>query len=400
MRKYPVIPAFLSFGAALYNTLLPLAIVKLGGDVLEYALVNIVYCVFYAIGSWFLPSVLMGLHRRKILSICCALLFLSSLMTSALLNTLVITLIQVPYALFIALATVVQTNIFIELWRGGKGVTLLYVASSVGWIASLVIGSLMRLITASYFILFMISSLGFLIASLTSLTLPSTVGVIESQKVISFKALYRWVIERIRVFNPLALPKPVFRIRRFASLKLFLLGTCLTYLAIGLYFTVLPIYLKRVIRISDTEFIALSATAGTASLILYLMQLSISENISYLWKAHISSLITRSVLFILPIWLSKSVNYFILYSLLGVTWSFIGSVQNIIASKLAPPRRKDEVIGDMNALVSIGLMMGFIISFTTNHLGYRQEFIISTITILTSAIINYKAYKLYESGLV
>ena len=44
--------------------------------------------------------------------------------------------------------------------------------------------------------------------------------------------------------------------------------------------------------------------------------------------------------------------------------------------------------------------MGFIISFTTNHFGYRQEFIVSSITILISAIINYIAYKLYESGLV
>ncbi len=399
--KYLVIPAMLSFGTALYSTLLPLVTVKYGGGVTEYALINISYCLSYALGSWVLPTVLRGLHRKVALMVCSSLTFSVALITGLLNNPYLIVLIQVPYALLIALSTVIQTNIFAELWRGGKGVTLLYVASSIGWIASLLIGSFLRGLGVCYLHLFALSSIGFLVASLTSVALPRTVGVIEAQKVLSFKSLYRWVIERVRLFNPLALPKPVMRIRRLASLKVFLISTYVVYASIGLYFTVLPIYLKKVVMIDDATFIALSAVAGTSSLTLYLMQLRISENVITLWQAHIVALTARVVLFAIPPLLVSSKHlYYLLYASLGATWAFVGSVQSIITSKLAPPRRKDELVGTMNALMSAGLATGFMMSTVVNTLNYQSAFIMSSVLIATSIIINYKALKLYEAGLI
>ncbi len=395
-----LVPGFMYFGAALYSVVLPLLVVDLGGRVIHYAALNAIYNTVYAVASWVLPSVLRGLSRKSVLAVCYGVLAAIAVATAYAPSIAVVIALQVPYALGAALATVLQTNVFVELWRGRRGVTLLYIATSLGWIASLATGSAMRSFVELQS-LFLVSSAGFLVAALATLMFPPTVGIIEAQRVVSLRSLYRWVVERVRMLNPLTTPRPSFRIGRLTALKLFLIAVGVTYIAIGAFFTALPIYLKKVVKVGDTMFLALSATAGLASLALYFVQLRVAERLELVWRIHIAVLAVRSLLFACPQILAAHPHcFFILYAALGATWAFIGSVQSMIASSLAPPGRKDEILGNMNASMSIGLVIGYAVATLADIMGYATVFAITSVLIAIAAVLNLYSVRYYRLGLV
>ncbi len=395
-----LVPSFMYFGAALYNVVLPLLVVDLGGSVIHYAALNAIYNTVYAIASWILPSILRGLSRKSVLALCYGILAAIAIATAYAPSIATVIALQVPYALGAALTTVLQTNVFVELWRGRRGVTLLYIATSLGWIASLATGSAMRNFVELRS-LFLVSSAGFLVAALVTLSFPPTVGIIEAQRVVSLRSLYRWVVERVRMLNLLATPRPSFRIGKLSALKLFLIAVGVTYIAIGAFFTALPIYLKKIVKISDTTLLALSATAGLASLALYFIQLRIAEKLEVVWHTHIAALVVRALLFACPPALAAHLHYlFILYAALGATWAFVGSIQSMIASSLAPPGRKDEILGNMNASMSIGLVIGYAIATLADIMGYTTVFVIASTLIAIAAVLNLYSVKYYRLGLV
>jgi len=243
VQKYMVIPAAMYFGAAVYNVALPLLIVDLGGNVVDYAILNIVYNTLYALSSWTLPSVFKGFSRKSMLIASYGFLALIALLTAYARSVLYLVLLQIPYALAIAFATVIQTNVFVELWKGRRGITVLYIATSIGWIVSLSMSSILRKYVDTFTLLYL-SVIGFASAAIASAYLPQIIGVIEAQRVLSLRAMYRWVIERARMLNIFATPRPSLRLGKVSALKLFLLAVGITYIAIGAFFTSMPIYLK------------------------------------------------------------------------------------------------------------------------------------------------------------
>ncbi|HDI02047.1 MAG TPA: MFS transporter, partial [Ignisphaera sp.] len=297
VQKYMVIPAAMYFGAAVYNVALPLLIVDLGGNVVDYAILNIVYNTLYALSSWTLPSVFKGFSRKSMLITSYGFLALIALLTAYARSVLYLVLLQIPYALAIAFATVIQTNVFVELWKGRRGITVLYIATSIGWIVSLSMSSILRKYVDTFTLLYL-SVIGFASAAIASAYLPQIIGVIEAQRVLSLRAMYRWVIERARMLNIFVTPRPSLRLGKVSALKLFLLAVGITYIAIGAFFTSMPIYLKKLYRVSDSTIFALTATAGATSFILYFLQLRISEKVEVVWKTHIVALSIRTAIFL------------------------------------------------------------------------------------------------------
>jgi len=388
---YLLIPALYYFAVALAWISIAIIVVNLGGDVKDYALVNLIYNATSAIFSSLLPRILAGIERRQALSISYIVLTFVYIYLYKSQTLIEVYIIHVFYGLASAMILSFQTPIFVEIFGRGKGISLMYIFSSIGWIISLALGGYLRsYITVKELMLLPAISSG--ICSIASLLLPKTVGVVEAQKMIAFRKLFMIVIERTKRFHVLApqlvIPKMKARLK---PIDLYLIASAMIFIAASMYFSALPIYLKKIVNVSDEELYYFSTVSGIASLTAYFIQLRLSENIEILLKLHITALGTRLLLFIAPLIIRDAIHYYPLYFALGITWGFIGSVQSHIIAYLAEPHRKDERFGHLNTSISIGLILGNLLASILSILGYEALFAVSSIIVgLLALFINMK----------
>lgn len=77
--------------------------------------------------------------------------------------------------------------------------------------------------------------------------------------------------------------------------------------------------------------------------------------------------------------------------LFGATWSMIAVSLNTIVVSLAEPNRRDERLGQLNTMISVGIILGSILAGITGSIDYTLSFTVSSILAGIALVIYCKA---------
>ncbi len=384
------IPALQYVATSVASVSTVLIIVRVGGDVADYGIANLLFNMFNALFAAIWPSILAGVERRLVLSIAYACLSIAYGSLYLARSVAAVWIVQMFVGIFTALIPLTQTSIFVEIFGGrSRGITVMCISMGLGWSLGLSIASVARRLLDVFLIVLLLAAVPVAINAVLVLTLPKTLGVIEAHRVIALRKSFVMIVERARkivTFEvPLKLPRFT-SVRKLKPVELYLLTCIMVFISIATFFTTLPVYLKKIVGVDDSTMYLYSMCAGISSTISYILQLRISDNLEKMLKAHILALSTRTILFSLPLLLDGFVQgYFVLYALFGATWAFIGGAQSIIVYNLSEPHRRDERVSHLNACVSLGLIAGNILAAVLKSTyGYELCFAISSLLMLAA----------------
>ncbi len=392
------IPSLYSASIAIANMGSTLKIISLGGGTELVGLSYLLYNLGFTISSWTLPYAFRGSSRKVVL---CACLFTLSLifLSIALANSaIMVVLLQLPYGFVASFTSSVQTSIFVELVRcKHRGVYTMYLFSGLGFAMGGLLGGILRRFFELSTVILLASAFTGLSASIALASLPSTLGVIEASTVVAEKGMLAIVVEKARLLYtlfvrprggfPKALKHTISR-----TIPLFLLASGTVFVAIMMFFSAFPVYLRKVAKVPESLMMALPAVSGATSTSIYALISRLEVHYSKLWRIHVIALAARALLFSSPIFIGCALgNPFVtitFYFFIGLTWAFIGSVQSNVMVHLAEPSRREERLGHLNAAISIGSIIGSTLASSLSSLGYYTIFILSAITISISALLN------------
>ncbi len=392
------IPSLYSASIAVINMGSTLKIIALGGGPQLVALSYLMYNVGFTISSWVSPYALRGTPRKRVF---CACLLLTGLIYAAIAiagSASMIVALQLPYGFLASLTSSLQTSIFVELLQcKQRGVYTMYLFSGLGFTLGGVLGGVFRKFVSLSHVLLAATLLVVAASTLCMLLLPRTLGVIEASSVVAERGLLVVLVEKARLLSTLFVrprissPKAIRRVFG-RTIPLFLTASALVFVAIIMFFSTLPVYLRRVAHVPETIMLMLPAVSGSVSTSVYAVVSRKEIPYLTLWKIHIAALAARALLFSVPIFidslLSRTPIVVSFYVLVGLTWAFIGSVQSNIMVHLAEPGRREERLGHLNAAISIGSIAGSLIASSLSPLGYQVIFLASSLVIALAAIMN------------
>ncbi len=393
-----LIPSLYSASIAIANMGSTLKIIALGGGTQLVGLSYLLYNLGFTISSWTLPYALRGSSRKLTLCACLLAIALVFLAISFAPSAWLVVALQLAYGFVASLTSSVQTSIFVELVRcKHRGVYTMYLFSGVGFaLGGIVGGAIRRFTTLSNTIL---TATAFALASafLATIILPPTLGVVEASRVVAERGMLAIVVEKARLLSTLfvgprmCLPRAIRRALA-RTIPLFLLASGTVYVAIMMFFSAFPVYLRRVAKVPEALMLVLPAVSGSVSTSIYAAMSRREIEYTKLWRAHIIALLARSILFSSPLLIGRALGSPLVvtafYALIGLTWAFIGSVQSNVMVHLAEPGRREERLGHLNAAISMGSIIGSLAASSLSSLGYTAIFVSASIVIAISALLN------------
>ncbi len=398
-----IIPSLYSASIAIANMGSTLKIIELGGGTQLVGLSYLLYNIGFTLSSWTLPYVFRGSSRKSMLCMCLGLLSATFLGIALAPNAWLVVALQLPYGFIASFTSSVQTSIFVELVRcKHRGVYTMYLFGGLGFAAGGVAGGIARrLLPLSNVI--MLSSLFTATASVMAIAfLPPTLGVVEASKVVAERGMLAVVVEKARLLYMLfvkpraCLPKAL-RLAFGRTIPLFLLASSTVYVAIMMFFSAFPVYLRRVAKLPESLMMVLPAVSGSTSTAIYAIMSRRDIEYTKLWRAHILALFARSILFASPIFigyaLSNPAAALSFYFFVGLTWAFIGSVQSNVMVHLAEPARREERLGHLNAAISMGSIVGSLAASSLSGLGFNPIFAAASCIIAIAAALNIAALR-------
>jgi len=399
-----VVPALFSSSSSIVYMGSALKIAVLGAPPSFLGLANLLYSASYAASSWIMPQLLRGVPRKTVLT---ALYSVGALicLAIALSNSVVqVVALQAPLGFVNALAFTLQTALFVDLLRARhRAIYRMYLSSGIGFVLGSLTASAVRRV-ANLSLATSLSAASLACAAAITTVLPAAAGVVEAGKVVAYRSIPTIIAERMRqLFSALTAPRGfalslrALRKSLGRTIPLFLAGCSATFISIYLFFSVFPIYLRRVMGLSDSVMFLLPVASGSASTAVYALLSRREIDYKVMWRAHIAALLARTALFASPLALGRGLSMpfaaICFYLAVGLTWAFIGSAQNLIMVNLSEPERKDERLGQLNGSVSVGSIAGSIAATALSYMGYHTVFLAASAIMVLAALLNVAALR-------
>ncbi len=391
-----------------------LKVLDVTGSTLLLSLTVLAYNVSFTLMSWFWPSLFAGrLSRRALLAISSTGLGLGLLLMASSSNYwLIITGSGVAGA-FAALNYPVMVTVMTDYYgRDSTAVTKYNTYSGIGFIAGYVVAAAAREFMGTSLILAIASATSICVSPLTAL-MPRKYVAVEPRRV-SYVSIIPQLTGRLRPVPSLILtPKVVYNLSRLLSdlsrmvrarmrrkLPLTMVATATLFTAISLFFTPLPAAL-RFYGLSDSEVYLTYTVSSITSIALYGFMRRLIDRCEDAWRLLISATITRSPIFLLPMYLSLINDLTTRLSvitacfiLIGATWAAISSSLTAVVLAMSERERREERLGHLNAVIGLGTIIGSLISGPlTQGLGWFAESLTASLLVITSSLTYYKAMK-------
>ncbi len=395
------------------NLAMTLRIVELGGSVSDVGLAALLYNLFFALTSPIWPIVLTPrIGRRKTVGLGALLTSIAFTLSIPASSPMHIVLLNIVYGLGASMIPPALTVIFIEFLEKPRArvIGFLNQVSGVGWLLGLLVGSYPGVELKD--LLFIASAIGLVAAIESVLLLPEPLGILEARR-IAVLSLIPWISDRARQLPVILFQYPrlsrlivllmdiykSLKIRLSRTLPLINLGTIVLFTSIGLFFTVIPVYLRSYMGLSDSSVFALNAVAALVSTIMFTYVSRIAEVNDRVWSILLSAVALRTLLFTAPVAYMTMTNLdmvvyvslIVLFALFGTTWSMIALSLNTLVISLSEINRRDERLGQLNTMISTGIILGSILASLTGKLGYATSFITAGVLAALALAIYYKA---------
>ena len=399
-----------SYGAslAIVNLASGLKVLSLTNSKVLLALTVLAYNTAYTLMSFiWVPIFSNRLSRSSLVSIALIVIGASSLGMALINNAYIIIVLNAIYGLFSSIITPVMTTIITDyVGKDSIALTRLNMASSIGMIIGYMIASFLRSSLGLDAVL-LTSGMAILISAFIPLTFPPKYRVIEPRRT-SNLPLLPLITGRLR-----SLPSLLILINNIKSnitnlvvnvvnsinskmsrkLPLTYLATTILFTAISIFFTPIPAYL-RYLGFTDSELFLLALVSITVSTITYRFLRKIIESCSNAWCILLISVGTRAILFMLPSLLKSRIVILVMYILIGASWAGISLSLTMIILCMSEIERREERLSMLNASISIGLILGSLISGPIAEvLGFNYVFLISSILIVLALATYYRAFK-------
>ena len=408
-----ILASILGYGVSLavINLASGLRVLDITGSKLLLSLTVLLYNIFYAIMSSIWTHVFSGrLSRATIVALSFFLVGSSAILMGLVDNATIIVLLNALLGMFMAVLAPVLTTVLTDyIGKDSIAITYMNITSSIGMLLGYILAIyLTSLLTTKYLLLIV----GFTMTSLVGLTplFPSQFKVIEGRKV-SLISLVPHITGRLRAIpSVISHPNLVSNIRGLIidlsktlhykfqrRMPLLVVGTSTLFTAIALFFTPMPAYLRD-FGLSDSEIYALSLTSIVASTIAYRLIKNLIEDMDKSWRILLTSVGIRTLLFLTPtmiLYLDYArVALLILYTLIGLSWAGISTSLMRLTLAYSENERRGERLGHLNTSISIGLIIGSIISGPlAESYGVLLTSITSSALVALSLYIYYKAMK-------
>ncbi|MEM0046117.1 MAG: MFS transporter [Fervidicoccaceae archaeon] len=204
--------------------------------------------------------------------------------------------------------------------------------------------------------------------------------IVHWEKLISFGEAGREMRKMLRI-----------KIGRASTLTL--IGTVALFTAINTFFTPMPAYLK-IFKYNDKEIYALYLLSNFTTLLLYDFIKGKVGSWNDTWKVLVLSVSTRPFLFLLPLltyFVHPIIIFPVLYIAVGATWAGISASLPVISMMHASPEKKGESVSKMNAMTSLGAILGSFLASVISEFGIIYTSLIASILAAASALIFKKA---------
>ncbi|MCI4396679.1 MAG: MFS transporter [Thermoprotei archaeon] len=183
--------------------------------------------------------------------------------------------------------------------------------------------------------------------------------------------------------------RKMLRVRIARSSTLTLLGIVTLFTAINVFFTPMPAYL-RMAGYSDNEIYAIYMLSNFTTLLLYDFVKERIGNSEQTWRVLLFSVSIRPALFLLPFTLdllSPKLVFPLLYIFVGATWAGISASLPVIMMRHAAPEKKGEALSKMNAMTSLGAIIGSFVASILSIWGISYTSAVASVTVLVALLI-------------
>ncbi len=396
--------AFLyNLAASATSNSLVLVIVSMGYGSLEVSYANMILNLFFILVSPLAGRIGDQLGARKPLlavglaidALAALLLWLGSTKPQSLPTIYVASaLAGVGGALFSANVTVLAVELGAPSARRPERVlSRLGFASGGGWASGLVLASLVsRAYSTPYNFTV---SLALLVVGLAILVLgvPQPLLPLERLHAVKLRTPFYGFVDRVKMVYALIVEPPslVIRVRRGLGdpLALFFLGVLVAFTGIGVFFTQVPVFMRKLLGMSDPDvFATLSVHSATSTLSFTIIH-RLVEGLGA-GRALTVALLMRSLAFALPPYAASiSVHALpLVFLATGFTWSIISVSMNTLTVALSEEERRGERMGQLTSVTGIGLLAGSLVSgYIASGLGFTAVFVASSLLELAAALI-------------
>ncbi len=267
--------------------------------------------------------------------------------------------------------------------RPEKALARLGFASGGGWATGLLVGSVVSNMYGTY-ANFYVSLV------VAALALPALIFGIEKPLLplerlhgVKLATPFYGFVDRVKMVYALLVepPRLVSRVRRGLEDPLIALyiSVLTGFTGIGMFFTQIPVYMKA-LGLSDDVVLAFLSVHSLTSTLSFTLIHRIVEKMKP-DKSFMIALAARAIAFTLPptiVAVMGSSMLPALFVLTGFTWSMLSVSMNSLVVLLSEEERKGERMGQLTAVMSLGLLIGSILSGAiVNAFGFSGNFLVA-----------------------
>lgn len=395
-----------SFTTAVINLTSGLRVYALSNSAALLSLTTLIYNLFYTMTSYYYGKI--AYRRLSIMELIFAsfiMIGFSSLSMALLQNPYVVIAMNAVFGIGAALGSPTLTAAMVNhLMKDNIAVTRYNILVSLGTIFGYLTASFLGFLPSRDILL--INSTILLVFSPLSLMLPSKFRAKMPEKV-ALAPMLSHLVGKMRTFPAEIIHweklisfgeagkemRKMLRVKIGRASTLTLLGTVILFTAINIFFTPMPAYL-RMLGYGDKEIYALYMLSNFTTLLLYDFTRKAVGGWEQTWKVLILSVSFRPFLFLLPLTIRifpSSVVFATLYISIGATWAGISASLPVISMMHSSPEKKGESISKMNAMTSLGAIIGSFIASILSNYGITYTSLLASGVIAVALLIYRKA---------
>ena len=186
-------------------------------------------------------------------------------------------------------------------------------------------------------------------------------------------------------------PALLTRVRRGLGdpLAVFMVSVLVAFTGIGLFFTQIPVFMRKELGMDDpTVFATLSVHSATSTLSFAFIH-RLVEALGA-GRSLALALTVRSAAFILPGYVAAVSPTLLplVFLVTGFTWAAISVSMNTAVVELSEEERRGERMGQLTAVTGVGLLLGSLVSgYIVSALGFTADFAAASSLELAAALL-------------
>ncbi|MGC9114674.1 MAG: MFS transporter [Fervidicoccaceae archaeon] len=395
-----------SFTTAVINLTSGLRVYSLSGSPALLSLTTLAYNLFYTLTSYYYGKI--AYKRLSISELILAsfvIIGVSSISMALLENPYAVIAMNAVFGSGAALGSPTLTAALVNhLMKDNVAVTRYNILVSLGTIFGYLTASFLGFLPSS--IILILNGSILLFFAPFSLTLPSKFKVKMPEKV-ALAPMLSHLVGRMRTLPAEIIHweklisfgevgkemRKMMRAKMSRASTLTLLGTIVLFTAINIFFTPMPAYL-RMLGYSDKDIYAFYLLSNFTTLLLYDFTKKAVGDWEQTWRVLITSVSFRPFLFLLPLTtriFPPSIVFGTLYISIGATWAGISASLPVISMMHSTPEKKGESVSKMNAMTSLGAIIGSFIASILSIYGILYTSLLASATVAAALYIYRKA---------